>query len=480
MSFEEPLIFEISRPGRSGASLPAAPSSPKKPPDSLRRRKEPNLPEVSEPEVIRHFTRLSQWNYSIDTNFYPLGSCTMKHNPRVNEEVVRYTGFAYAHPYQPEVTTQGCLELIDQLEGYLAEISGMDAVTLQPAAGAHGELTGILMVRACLEERGNPRKKILIPDSAHGTNPASSRMADYEVVQIRTGKEGRLTPETVAAAMTEEVAALMVTNPSTLGLFETEIQKIAEIVHAKGGFVYCDGANMNALMGKSRPGDMGFDLLQFNLHKTFTTPHGGGGPGAGPVAVKKVLEPYLPVPRLSRGPEGYFFSSDRPRSIGRVRAFYGNFGMLVRAYTYIREMGAEGLTRASELAVLNANYLRSKLQPYYHIPFAHGTLHEAVFSDKKQKETGVTTMDIAKRLIDFGFHPPTIYFPLVVFGALMIEPTETETRETLDRFADAMIQIAGEAQSQPDRVKKAPHSTRHRRLDEVKAARELKLRYLFT
>ena len=480
----EPLLFELSREDRSGVSLPPPAKKRCEIPVSLCRSSPARLPELSEPEAVRHFTRLSQWNYCIDTNFYPLGSCTMKHNPRVNEEVARYTGFAHVHPYQPESTVQGCLQLMYELERYLAEISGMEAVTLQPAAGAHGELTGILMIRAYLQSQGNPRKKILIPDSAHGTNPASSSMGGYEVVQIRTGKEGRLSASVVSQVMSasggEDVAALMLTNPSTLGLFETEICEIAEIVHAKGGLVYGDGANMNALMGKARPGDMGIDVLQFNLHKTFTTPHGGGGPGSGPVAVRKILEPFLPTPRIvEREKEQYAFDFNRPQSIGRIKGFYGNFGMLVRAYTYIREMGPDGLRRATELAVLNANYIRSKLDSSYHLPFDHGTMHEVVFSDKKQKETGVTTMDIAKRLIDYGFHPPTIYFPLVVFGALMIEPTETETKETLDEFCDAMMAIAKEAQENPDMLKKAPHTTRLRRLDEAKAARELKLRYTY-
>ena len=476
MQFQEPLLFEISREGRSGASLPHLKTKNREVPAPLKRKIHARLPEISEPESIRHFTRLSQWNFCIDTNFYPLGSCTMKHNPRINEEIVRYTGFAHVHPYQPIETIQGCLQLMHELEHDLAEISGMDAVTLQPAAGAHGELTGILMIRAY--HGGNARKKILIPDSAHGTNPATSSMADYQVVSIRTGKDGLVAPEAVAAAMTEEVAAIMITNPNTLGLFEKNIREIAEIVHAKGGIVYGDGANMNALMGKGRPGDFGIDVLQYNLHKTFTTPHGGGGPGSGPVAVKKFLEPFLPLPRIVKK-EHYELSDNYPQSIGRMRAFNGNFGMLVRAYTYIREMGPDGLKRAAELAVLNANYVRAQLEPYYHLPFGQGTMHEAVFSDKKQKDKGVTTMDIAKRLIDYGYHPPTIYFPLVVFGALMIEPTETETKETLDVFCQAMIQIARESESSPETLKKAPLTTRLRRLDEAKAARELKLRFAF-
>ncbi len=479
MSFPEPLLFEISRKDRTGFSFPS--NEKKRPvPAHLKRTKAARLPELSEPEVVRHFTRLSQWNFSIDTNFYPLGSCTMKYNPRVNEEVARYTGFAHVHPYQPVETVQGCLQLMYELQNALTEISGMDAVTLQPAAGAHGELTGILMIRAYLASKGNPRQKILIPDAAHGTNPATSSMANYKVVQIKAGKEGRLTAAMVEQAMTDEVAALMLTNPNTLGLFEEEIHAITKIVHDRGGLVYGDGANMNALMGKARPGDMGIDLLQYNLHKTFTTPHGGGGPGSGPVVVKKFLEPFLPIPRVEKEGERFILTDRHPQSIGRVRSFYGNFGMLVRAYTYIREMGPDGLQRATELAVLNANYIRARLQPHYHLPFERGTMHEVVFSDKKQKESGVTTMDIAKRLMDYGFAPPTIYFPLVVFGALMIEPTETETKATLDQFCDAMITIAQEAKENPDLLHKAPHTTKLRRLDEAKAARELKLRYQFS
>jgi len=478
--FEESLLFELSREGRTGYSFPERSGAKRTPSSNLLRKAHARLPELSEPEVIRHFTRLSQWNFSIDTNFYPLGSCTMKYNPRVNEEVARYTGFAHVHPYQPEETVQGCLQLMAELELYLAEIAGMDAVTLQPAAGAHGELTGIFLIRALLGARGNPRKKILIPDSAHGTNPATSSMANYEIVPVRTGKEGRVPTSVIEQAMTEDVAAIMITNPNTLGLFEADIRKIAEIVHAKGGLVYGDGANMNALMGKARPGDLGVDVLQYNLHKTFTTPHGGGGPGSGPVAVKKELEPYLPTPRTVLKDGIYRLESNRPQSIGRVKAFYGNFGMLVRAYTYIREMGPQGLKRATELAVLNANYVCARLKDAYHLPFESGQMHEVVFSDKKQKEKGVTTMDVAKRLMDYGFAPPTIYFPLVVFGSIMIEPTETESKETIDRFCDAMISIAKEAQDDPDLLHKAPHNTKMRRLDEAKAARELKLRFNFS
>ncbi len=479
--FAEPLLFEISRKDCEGFSFPEK-SSLKFPPEALLRKNAARLPELSEPEVIRHFTRLSQWNFSIDTNFYPLGSCTMKHNPRVNEEAARYTGFAHVHPYQPESTIQGCLELMSELEIYLAEIAGMDAVSLQPAAGAHGELTGLFLIRAYLESRGNARKKVLIPDSAHGTNPATASMAGYDVVQIRTGKEGRVLPSMIEEHMSEDVAALMLTNPNTLGLFETDIRKICDIVHAKGGLVYGDGANMNALMGRARPGDLGIDVMHYNLHKTFTTPHGGGGPGAGPVAVKKILEPFLPIPRIRtpKSPDDdYSLDYQRPQSIGRIKAFYGNFGMLVRAYTYIREMGAAGLSKATDLAVLNANYIRARLQGAYHLPFEATSMHEVVFTDKKQKDFGVTTIDIAKRLMDYGFAPPTVYFPLVVMGAIMIEPTETESKETIDRFCEAMLNIAREAKENAELLKKAPHQTKVRRLDEVRAVKELKLRFEF-
>jgi glycine cleavage system P protein (glycine dehydrogenase) subunit 2 len=477
--FEEPVIFERSSPGRGGHSLPeldVPEIDPKKffSAEDLR-RDPPLLPEVSEPDVIRHYTRLSQWNYSIDTGFYPLGSCTMKYNPKVNEEVARMAGFVKAHPYQPEATLQGALYIMYELQNYLAAVSGMDAVTLQPAAGAHGEFTGLLMIRAHLTARGNPRKKILIPDTAHGTNPASSAICNYQVVEIKSRENGILTPEAVAAVMDEEVAALMLTNPNTLGLFEKHICEISEIVHAKGGLVYCDGANQNALLGQARVGDMGVDVLHFNLHKTFTTPHGGGGPGSGPVAVKKILEPYLPVPVVARRGEAYHLDHDRPLSVGKVRSFYGNFGMHLRAYTYIREMGPEGLKRVSEMAVLNANYIRARLEPFYHLPYDSLTMHECVFSDKRQLEHGVKTMDIAKRLMDYGFHPPTVYFPLVVHGALMIEPTETESLETLDQFCDAMIAIAKECEENPDAVRSAPHLTHLGRLDEVKAVREPRL-----
>lgn len=475
--FNEAILFEKSSPGRMGYSLPEL-DVPSVKPDSKSmalREAAPLLPELSELDVIRHYTRLSQWNYSIDTGFYPLGSCTMKYNPKVNEEVAKMAGFAKAHPLQPAETVQGALEIMYELQNYLAEISGMDKVTLQPAAGAHGEFTGLLMIRAYHSAQGNPRTKILIPDTAHGTNPASAALCNYQVVEIKSGKDGVLTPEDVAAVMDEEVAALMLTNPNTLGLFEKHIAEISKIVHAKGGLVYCDGANQNALLGQARVGDMGVDVLHFNLHKTFTTPHGGGGPGAGPVAVKKILEPYLPVPVIVKEGKQLSLDFNQPHSVGKVRAFFGNFGMLLRAYTYIREMGPDGLKKVSEMAVLNANYIKSKLQSHYHLPYKEICMHECIISDKRQQENGVKTMDIAKRLMDYGFHPPTVYFPLVVPGAMMIEPTETESKETLDEFCEAMIAIAGECQTNADKVRSAPHISHWSRLDEVRAVRKPRL-----
>ena len=475
------LLFEMSRPGREGVSLSPPDDNEaaalKTIPRELLRTNPAGLPEVSEPEVVRHFTRLSQLNFSIDTHFYPLGSCTMKYNPRITEELVRLPGFAAVHPQQDETTIQGCLALQYQLEQSLNAISGMDHVTLQPAAGAHGELTGLLMIRAYHERLRKPRGIVLIPDSAHGTNPASAAMAGYKVIKLTTGRDGTLSVEMVLQHLSEDVAALMMTNPNTLGLFEKDIRKIADRLHAVGALLYCDGANLNALMGRARLGDMGVDLIQFNLHKTFTTPHGGGGPGAGPVGVKKILEPFLPRPVVHRDGDKFRLDFDRPDSIGRVRAGTGNFAMLVRAYAYIREMGAAGLRRATDMAVLNANYVRKKLEPYFDLPYNQASLHEAVFTDKRQRGQHVATLDIAKRLMDYGFHPPTVYFPLLVEGALMIEPTETETRETLDKFCEAMIAIAREAAESPDTVKHAPSLTPFSRLDEVKAARELNLRW---
>jgi glycine dehydrogenase subunit 2 len=401
----------------------------------------------------------------------------MKYNPKVNEAVARLPGFAQIHPLASVALLQGALELLYDLEQILIEISGMDAVSLQPSAGAQGELTGLMLVRACLSERGNPRGKIIVPDTAHGTNPASSTLCGYDVVQISSTAQGVIDPATVAQVMDEDVAALMITNPNTLGLFEKDIVTIAEVVHAKGGMVYLDGANLNALMGIAKPGDMGVDVLHMNLHKTFSTPHGGGGPGAGPVAVKNSLRDYLPVPRIVKTNDAYELLEDCPQSIGRVRSFFGNFGILVRAYTYIISLGWDGLEESSRMALLNANYIRTKLEKSYQIAYREPCMHECIFTDRLQHKHGVSTLDIAKRLLDYGFHPPTIYFPLVVSGALMIEPTETETPETLDGFVAAMLAIAREAQENPDLVKTAPHSTPVKRLDEARAARKPILRW---
>lgn len=478
--FTEPTLFELSSPGRKGYSLPKSDVPEVNPsaviPQKYLRVNPAGLPELSEFDVVRHYTRLSQWNFSIDTAFYPLGSCTMKYNPRINEEVARFSGFALTHPYQEEEFMQGNLQIMYELSQYLCEISGMDACTLQPSAGAHGEFTGLLMIRSYHESRGNPRKKVIIPDSAHGTNPASAHICGYQVVTVKTGKDGLLQPESLIPLLDEEVACLMVTNPSTLGLFERNIRKIAEMIHAKGALLYCDGANMNALMGVTRLGDMGIDCMHFNLHKTFTTPHGGGGPGCGPVAVKKILEPFLPVPVIEKNGGLYHLETKRPASIGRVRAFFGNFGMFVRAYTYIRELGPDGIRKTCEMAVLNANYLRARLKDVLTLAYEEPSLHEVIFSDRFLKDTGVKTLDVAKRLIDYGFHPPTVYFPLIVTGALMIEPTETENKGTLDAFADALRKIVVEARENPSLLQSAPHHTPVRRLDEVRAVREPKLR----
>ena len=473
-----PLIFESGSPGRSGFFWPEEKGrARKKIPAELLRDDIPGFPELGELEVLRHFTRLSHLNYAIESQFYPLGSCTMKYNPKVNEVVARLPGFSLLHPLAPPELIQGALDLLHGLEGMLAEISGMDHVTLQPSAGAQGELTGLMIIRACLKERGNPRKKIIVPDTAHGTNPASSTLCGYNVVQVPSNNRGMLDAGKVEEAMDEEVAALMLTNPNTLGLFEKNIQAIAEVVHKKGGLVYLDGANLNALMGIAKPGDMGVDVLHINLHKTFSTPHGGGGPGAGPVGVKGFLRDYLPVPRVLKQDGSFALDEAFPKSVGRVRSFFGNFGILVRAYTYIISLGSDGLEETSRMALLNANYVRKKLEGDYHLAYTEPCMHECVFTDRLQQKHGITTLDIAKRLLDYGFHPPTIYFPLVVSGALMIEPTETENRETLDAFADAMIAIAREAKENPDLVKGAPHTTPVGRLDEARAARKPVLRW---
>jgi glycine dehydrogenase subunit 2 len=477
----EDLIFEKSSPGKAAWRLPpldVPEVDPTKLLGSSERKNLGNMPEVSEIEIIRHFTRLSTWNYAIDLGMYPLGSCTMKYNARVNEVVTRMDGIANGHPYQPEKISQGALRIIKTLSDCLTEITGMDAITLQPAAGAHGEFTGLLMIRAYLQGKGNPRKKILIPDSAHGTNPATAAMSGYAVENLKSNSQGMVDIEALAAQMNEEVAALMLTNPNTLGVFEQGIHKIADIMHAKGGLLYMDGANMNALVGKVRPGDFGVDVMHLNLHKTFSTPHGGGGPGSGPVAIKKILEPYLPKPTVTTKPDGTLgFDYNRPHSVGRVRSFYGNFGMFTRALAYTLANGPDGLRQTTEDAVLNANYIRKGLEGVYDLPYATPSMHEVVFSDKVQLKKGVRTMDIAKRLIDYGFHPYTTAFPLIVPGALMIEPTESEPKEELDLFIEAMKSIAQEVEDDPQTVLDAPHSTRVSRLDETAAARKPVLRW---
>lgn len=490
LQFNEPSIFERGAPGRNAASLPsldvpAVDVASKL--AGLARKASAALPEVGEPEVVRHFTRLSQWNYSIDTNFYPLGSCTMKYNPRVNEWAARLPGFGGAHPYAPVRSIQGALELMARLRTILAEICGMDDVSLQPAAGAQGELTGIMMIRAHFAKQGRSPRKVIIPETAHGTNPASCAVNGLTAVPLpRSGAGGVIEIAEVAKVLEAhagDVAAIMITNPNTLGLFERNLPDVAKLVHEKGGLVYGDGANLNALMGRARPGDLGIDVMQFNLHKTFTTPHGGGGPGSGPVAFKSFLSPYQPTPVVvqragANGEAHYELDDDRPDTIGRVRSFVGNFGMMVRAYAYLREMGSGGLKDATDLAVLNANYLAAILKDFLPIAFDETCMHEAIFSDKDvKKATGVQTLDLAKRMIDYGFHPPTVYFPLVVSGSLMIEPTETESKQTLDWFASALRAIVEEAKLDPETVKKAPHHTRIGRLDEARAARKPVLRW---
>ncbi|MCX8072489.1 MAG: aminomethyl-transferring glycine dehydrogenase subunit GcvPB [Candidatus Binatia bacterium] len=475
---DEPLIFERSRAGQCGIDLPAStPEAERFLPRQLIRGPIKGFPEVSEPEVLRHFLRLSQWNYGAATTFYPLGSCTMKYNPVANEGFARLPGFAHLHPLTPDELAQGALELLYELEQWLAEVTGMAAVTLQPAAGAQGELTGMKMIRAFHRDRGNPRQKVLIPASAHGTNPASAALCGYTTVTLEGNQIGLIEPTAVRKAMDREVAALMITNPNTLGLFEREIVQIAQIVHEQGGLVYLDGANLNALLGVAKPAHMGADVMQINLHKTFSTPHGGGGPGAGPVAVAAALEPYLPIPRVVRAADGWRWSEDFPKSIGRVRTFHGNFGMHVRALAYMLALGGDGLAQVSRLAVLAANYLRVRLSEAYHLAFPGVCMHECVFSDKGFEGTGVKTLDVAKRLLDLGFYAPTIYFPLVVPGALMIEPTETESKETLDAFIEAMLQIAREARETPETLKAAPVHTPVGRIDEARAARRPVLRW---
>jgi glycine dehydrogenase subunit 2 len=477
----EPSIFELSSPGREGFSLPPC-DVPERAleeliPQRLLRRTPAALPELSEPDVVRHFTHLSTLNYSIDRGFYPLGSCTMKYNPKVNEVAVGNPGWRDIHPYQPEATVQGALRLMYDLQSYLCDLAGMDAFTLQPAAGAHGEFTGLLMIQAYDRARGEQRTEVIAPDSAHGTNPASAAMLGYKLIEVHSDSRGRVDLGELRRLVSERTAALMLTNPSTLGLFDEQVAEMADIVHRAGGLMYYDGANLNAIMGVARPGDMGFDVVHLNLHKTFTTPHGGGGPGAGPVGVKELLAPYLPVPLVARIGEQFVLDYDVGKTVGKVRSFYGNFGMLVRAFTYIRRMGRDGLTQVSRDAVLSANYLHARLKDTYDEAYPGPNMHEVVLSGRRQKRQGVKTLDIAKRLMDYGFHPPTVYFPLIVDEALMIEPTETENKDSLDAFVDALLAIDREVQESPELVTSAPHSTVVGRLDEVKAARQPDLRW---
>jgi glycine dehydrogenase subunit 2 len=478
----EKLIFELSSNCRKGYSLPELDISSKDIekllPRELLREKEADLPQLSEVDVMRHFIRLSILNHHVDKGFYPLGSCTMKYNPKVNEDLARLPGFSQLHPYQPEKTIQGGLKLMYELGEYLEEIAGMEAITLQPAAGAQGELTGMMITRAYHTKKGNPRSKVVIPDSAHGTNPASVVISGYTTLQVKSNDKGLVDLEELKKEMTEEVAAVMLTNPNTLGLFESQILEIEKIVHNAGALLYLDGANLNALMGIARPGDMGFDMVHFNLHKTFSTPHGGGGPGSGPLGVKKHLAGFLPVPVVAKNDKNnYFLDYKKPDSIGKVQAFYGNFGVMVKAYAYIRACGPQGIRRISENAILNANYLMESLKDYYHLPYPGPCQHEFVLSGVKKREKGVKTLDIAKRLLDYGLHAPTIYFPLIVSEALMIEPTESESKESLDEFIQAMIEINKEIQENPEAVKSAPRNTPVTRLDEVKAAKDLNVRW---
>ena len=466
----EPLLWEQGRKGRCGFSLPEADVEPFPLPEEIA-GEGPDFPDLSEVQVVRHYTRLSTWNFGVDTGMYPLGSCTMKYNPKVNERLAALPGFAGAHPLAPAERSQGALRIMFELERFLAEITGMDATTLQPTAGAHGELAGMLILHAYYRARGEARSKIIIPDTAHGTNPASAALCGFQPVPVKSTERGVLSVDAVARVMDERTAGIMLTNPNTLGLFEEEIRGIARVVHEKGGQVYGDGANLNAVMGMVRMGEIGVDVMHVNLHKTFSTPHGGGGPGAGPVCVKKHLEPFLPVPRVIRRDGVYLLSEEFPASIGKVQAFYGNFLVMVRAYGYIRSLGPENLKKASQLAVLNANYLRQRLKGALHLVHDRPCMHECVFTDKLQSAARVSTLDIAKRLIDYGFHPPTIYFPLVVPGAIMIEPTETESRETLDQFVAAVEAVVAEARDNPVLLHEAPRTCKVRRLDETAAAR---------
>lgn len=476
---QQPLLFELGKPGRKAVDLPVCdvPQVTGLLPDNCLRSQKAALPELSQLELMRHYTQLSNRNFGVDTGFYPLGSCTMKYNPKINEDVARYAGLSLLHPLQPAATAQGAMEILYKIEEDLAEIAGMAGVTMQPVAGAHGELTGLKVIRAYHRDRGDlVRTKVIVPDSAHGTNPASTTMCGMEVVEIKSEADGSIDLEALKAAVGPDTAALMLTNPSTLGLFESKIEAIAAIVHEAGGLLYYDGANANAIMGIVRPGDMGFDVVHFNLHKTFATPHGGGGPGSGPIGVKEKLVPFLPNPRVQKVNDKYSWVNSE-KSIGKMHGFHGNFGVIVRAYAYILSMGGTGLRQASEDAVLNANYCKKLLSEVFDSPFERFCMHECVLTSKKQQANGIHTLDIAKRLLDYGYHPPTIYFPLIVEEAIMIEPTETESKETLDGFIDAMKKIAVEAAENPEIVHTAPHNTIVSRLDETLAARKPVVRW---
>lgn len=471
---EEPLMIESSREGRSAIDL--APVVNFKNRTGVKARENIGLPELSEPQVIRHFVRLSQLNFSIDTNFYPLGSCTMKHNPRLNEKVARYSGFAGIHPLQDESTVQGALEVIHELENWLAELTGLPGITLNPAAGAHGEMAGVMVIHKAHDAKGNKRKIVLVPDSAHGTNPATAAMCGYEIKTIKSTVEGIVDLKELEANLNEDVAAFMLTNPSTVGLFDPNVKKISASLKKVGAYFYCDGANFNAIAGKIRPADFGVDVMHINLHKTFSTPHGGGGPGSGPICVSEELTPYLPVPKIVKDGDKFKIITEDENAIGRVKSFHGHFGMFTRALSYMLSHGKDGIRQASEDAVLSANYIRVSLQDKFHVPFPGNCMHEALFTDKLQKAKGISTMEIAKTLLDHGIHPMTVYFPLVVQGAMLIEPTESEPKETLDEFIKVMREIADEIESgNGEKLKANPRNTPRKKLDEVKAAREPKL-----
>ena len=467
----EPLLWEKGSKGRTGFSIPESDVDPS-PMDPELAGEGPDFPDLSEIDVVRHYTRLSTWNFGVDTGMYPLGSCTMKYNPKTNERQVRVPGFAGAHPLLPPQLAQGALEMMYKLEQYLAEVTGMRAASVQPAAGAHGEMAGMLLIFAYHKQRGDQRSKIIIPDTAHGTNPASAALCGYRPVPVKSNEQGVLSVESIAAVMDDQTAGIMLTNPNTIGLFEDHVREITQLIHDKGGLVYCDGANMNAVMGIVDMNEIGIDVLHLNLHKTFSTPHGGGGPGSGPVCVNEKLEPFLPVPRIVEKDGRYDLSEDFPQSIGKLDTFHGHFGVMIKAYSYIMSMGAAGLKKVSQLAVLNANYIKEQLKDIYHLPHDRPCMHEVVFNDQNLAPYKITTIDVAKRLMDYGFHPPTVYFPLVVPGAIMIEPTETECKQDIDLFIETMRQIAQEAKDNPELLTSAPHHSKVRRLDETTAARK--------